>query len=68
MTREPFYKFDNLDSKGINDVPAGSLIVILDPTGFKNETIIVKKLTAGVYSNNTIRTFINDALAWTYLT
>lgn len=66
LTREPLYKFNNMNSIGINDVPVGSLVCIIDPAPLQSEAMFVMKVSENVIPDDTLGSWISAKQLWSF--
>ncbi len=59
MRRNPIYVFENLVAKGINNVPIGSIVQIVDSDGVGTPKLLQLLSNAGLDMNSTIGDFLS---------
>ena len=66
FTREPIYKFDSMNSVGVNDVPVGSMVCIVDANPAQDTALFVIKISSTVIPSDTLGDWFSNSQLWTF--
>ena len=60
VKKDPIFTFDNVEARGINNVPNHNTIMIIDADGQGTARQVIKISNTGMMFTSTIQDFLND--------